>query len=124
MQIFVGNLPSDATEGDVRALFEKHGRIQSVVLGTDHATGKPAGYAIVVMPVKSEARTAVEEVKASEYQGRKLAVKILRPGDEFHDHILNMTPGRAGATPSLKRFRGDGSYRGSGAIRRGGRRGG
>ena len=124
MQIFVGNLPSDATEGDIRALFESHGRVQSVALGTEHPTGKPAGYAIVVMPVKSEARAAVESVKTSEHKGRKLAVKILRPGDEFHDHILNMTAGRAAGTPSLKRFRGDGSYRGSGAIRRCGRRGG
>ncbi len=39
--IYVGNLPFNATEQDVRALFEPHGAVDSVKLINDRETGKP-----------------------------------------------------------------------------------
>ena len=41
--IYVGNLPFNATEQDVKALFERHGKVESVKLINDRETGKPRG---------------------------------------------------------------------------------
>ena len=52
--IYVGNLPFNATEQDVRSLFERHGKVDSVKLINDRETGKPRGFGFVDMP-QSEA---------------------------------------------------------------------
>jgi hypothetical protein len=79
------------------------------------------------MPVKSEARKAVEGLRGKEVHGKPMRVKILKPDDEFHTHALKLhgaaSPGPKSTEQRVK-FRGDVPYRGSGAIRRGGRRGG
>ena len=38
--IYVGNLSFNATEQDVRSLFERHGKVDSVKLIMDRETGK------------------------------------------------------------------------------------
>jgi len=47
--IYVGNLPFTATEDEVRALFERHGKVESVKLINDRETGRPRGFAFVDM---------------------------------------------------------------------------
>ena len=37
--IYVGNLPFTATEDEVRAIFERHGKVESVKLINDRETG-------------------------------------------------------------------------------------
>src|SRR6185437_412076 len=39
--IYVGNLPFNATEQDVKTLFERHGKVESVKLINDRETGRP-----------------------------------------------------------------------------------
>jgi RNA recognition motif-containing protein len=127
MQIYVGNLSPEVNEDELRSLFEKHGRVRNVSIGRDKSSGDSEGYGFVEMTVKSEARKAVEVLRGKEIKGRVLRVKILKPDDEFHQHALNLhAAGVHGqkAIPQSPRQRGDIPYRGSGAIRRGGRRGG
>ena len=50
--IYVGNLPFNATENDVKALFERHGKVDSVKLINDRETGKPRGFGFVDMPLR------------------------------------------------------------------------
>ena len=57
--IYVGNLPFSATEQDVKALFERHGKVDSVKLINDRETGKPRGFAFVDMP-QNEAQAAIQ----------------------------------------------------------------
>jgi len=126
MQIYVGSLAPDVTEDELRSLFEKHGAVRNVTIGRDKASGTSEGYGFVEMTVKSEARKAVEELRGKEVKGQVLRVKILKPGDEFHQHALNLNAGGAAGQknlPQTQKNRGDIPYRGSGAIRRGGRRG-
>ena len=47
--IYVGNLPFTATEDEVRAIFERHGKVESVKLINDRETGRPRGFAFVDM---------------------------------------------------------------------------
>ena len=44
-KLYVGNLPFNATEEEVRALFAKHGTVLSVNLITDRETGRPGASA-------------------------------------------------------------------------------
>ncbi|MGB5873650.1 MAG: RNA-binding protein [Bacteroidota bacterium] len=127
MQIYVGNLPEEFSDDELRAMFEAHGKVRAATIGREKKDGPSQGYGFVDMPVKSEARTAVESLRGKEMKGKQLRVRALKPGDEFHRHALNVNatskPG-AQVPKAGGRFRGDVSYRGSGAIRRGGRRGG
>jgi RNA recognition motif-containing protein len=47
--IYVGNLPFTATEDEVRSLFERYGKVDSVKLINDRETGRPRGFAFVDM---------------------------------------------------------------------------
>jgi RNA recognition motif-containing protein len=115
MQIYVGNLPVECTDEELRSMFEPFGKV------TAASIGKEKGYAFVEMPKKSEARAAADGLRGKDMQGKPLRVKVLKPGDEFHKQAeaLHGNAGPKGSRP----FRGDTSYRGSGAIRRGGNRG-
>ena len=126
MQIYVGGIPTEFTEADVRALFEAHGTVKAASIGTDKKTGESQGYGFVEMPTKAEARAAVEALRGKEVRGNPLRVRILKPDDEFHHHAMSLhASGQPGAAPakSSGRFRGDIVPRAGGAIRRSGRRG-
>lgn len=71
--IYVGNLPFNATEQDVRALFETHGKVESVKLINDRETGKPRGFGFVEMP-PDDAQTAIQATNGFQMNGRPLRV--------------------------------------------------
>jgi RNA recognition motif-containing protein len=126
MQIYVGNLPLELADTDLRSMFEAFGTVRAATIGRDKKTGVSDGYGFVEMPVKSEARAAIEGLRGKEIEGKALRVRLLKPDDEFHMHAQNLHQAAKPGGPGLKggkRFLGDGTYRGSGAIRRGGKRG-
>lgn len=115
MQIYVGNLPDEFTDDQLKLMFEPFGRVVAATIG------KEKGYGFVQMQKKSEARAAAEALRGKEMEGKPLRVKVLKPGDEFQKHAQSLH-----GSSSVKggpQFRGDTSYRGSGAIRRSGKRG-
>ena len=120
MQIYVGNLPQEYSDEELRSLFEPFGAVKAATVGREKKTGVSEGYGFVEMPVKSEARAAIEGLRGKEVDGKPLRVKALKPGDDFHSHAQNV---HGGGPKGGKIFRGDIPYRGSGAIRRGGQRG-
>lgn len=71
--IYVGNLPFNATEQDVRVLFERHGKVESVKLINDRETGKPRGFGFVDMP-SGEAQGAIQALNGYQMSGRPLRV--------------------------------------------------
>jgi RNA recognition motif-containing protein len=121
MQIFVGNLPADMTDEALKSMFKEFGTVASATISINKKTGEPEGYAIVDMPVKSEARAAADGLRGREMHGQPLRVKVLKPGDPFHNAAIGHGQNQSGKSSAS--FRGDSSYRGSGAIRRGGQRG-
>ena len=72
-KLFVGNLPFTATEAQVRALFEKHGTVQSVSLINDRETGRPRGFGFVEISDEGLA-PAIESLDGYELDGRALKV--------------------------------------------------
>jgi RNA recognition motif-containing protein len=87
--IYVGNLPFTATEEEVRSLFERHGKVESVKLINDRETGRPRGFAFVDMPA-SEAQTAIQETNGFQMGGRPLRV------NEAQERAPRAKPGGGG----------------------------
>jgi RNA recognition motif-containing protein len=79
MNIYVGNLPREATEEELRGVFEGFGRIDSVNIIKDRYTGDSRGFAFIEMPDNSEAKKAISEVDGTEMMGRSLIVNEARP---------------------------------------------
>jgi RNA recognition motif-containing protein len=124
MQIYVGNLPDGYTDEDLRALFTPHGTIRAATMGRDKKTDESQGYGFVEMPVKSEARAAIEALRGKTLTDKPMLVRALKPGDDFHDHAMTMQGGsRAGAKTTGKPFQGNMGVKAGGAVRRSGKRG-
>jgi cold-inducible RNA-binding protein len=77
--IYVGNLSFDATEDQVRALFEAYGAVDKVSIITDRDTGQPRGFAFVEMTDDESAGKAMEALNGTNLGGRNLTVNEARP---------------------------------------------
>jgi RNA recognition motif-containing protein len=73
-KIYVGNLPFTSTEDELRALFARHGSVESVAVITDRETGRPRGFAFVEMSEASAAADAIKALDGSQLGGRALRV--------------------------------------------------
>ena len=78
MKIYVGNLPFDATEGDVRQMFEAYGTPDSVSLVMDNMTGRFRGFGFVEMK-DDAAAAAIAGLNGKDMRGRPLTVNESRP---------------------------------------------
>lgn len=75
-KIFVGNLPWKATEDSLKALFETHGKVNSVKIINDQYTGKSKGFGFVEMEDGEAANTAIRELNEKPYMERNLRVSL------------------------------------------------
>jgi cold-inducible RNA-binding protein len=78
-KLFVGNLSYQATEEDLRELFQQAGTVQSVRIITDQFTGRPRGFGFVEMATKEEAERAIEQLNGRLFRDRNLVVNEARP---------------------------------------------
>ncbi len=79
MKLYVGNLPYNTTEDDLRNLFSQYGSVDSVAVITDRETGRSKGFGFVEFGNDAEARTAIQALSGQEYGGRALTVNEARP---------------------------------------------
>ena len=78
-RLYVGNLPFDTSESQLRALFQEGGRqVSDVKIITDRDTGRPRGFAFVEMGSQAEAEAAVSALNGREFGGRALTVNEAR----------------------------------------------
>ncbi len=77
--IYVGNLSFDATEDQVRSMFEAYGPVDRVSIVTDRDTGQPRGFAFVEMSDDDSAGKAMEALNGTNLGGRNLTVNEARP---------------------------------------------
>jgi len=77
--LFVGNLTFQATEDDLRALFEPFGQIGRVHLAKDRETGRARGFGFVEMTNDEEAKKAMAALDGKEVSGRNIKVNEARP---------------------------------------------
>ncbi len=74
MNIYVGNLSLEVTEGELRREFMAFGEVISVTIMNDKyiGSGQSKGYAFVEMASKSEGSTAIDNL-----EGKKLRDRVL-----------------------------------------------
>lgn len=83
-KIYVGNLPYEMDDNQLRELFSEFGEVQSASVITDKFSGKSRGFGFVELG-DSEAEKAVAERNGFDLQGRKLVVNEARPREEKRD---------------------------------------
>lgn len=74
MRLFVGNLPWNTTEEDLRDLFAEFGQVMSTKVMMDRESGRSRGFGFVDMEVRDSAVTAMEQLDGTEYGRRTLRV--------------------------------------------------
>ena len=79
MNIFVGNLAYNATDHDLRQLFEQYGVVDRIQVITDRDTGRSKGFGFVEMPDGTAAKTAIAGLQGKEFAGRALTVNEAKP---------------------------------------------
>jgi len=79
-KLYVGNLPFDATEEDIREMFSQYGNVTSVALITDRDTGAPRGFGFVEM--ENGADEAISALDNTDMNGRKIRVNEARPKED------------------------------------------
>src|SRR2546425_12454034 len=78
VRLFVGNLPYDATEGEIRAHFSSVGNLSYVSIPLDRETGKKRGFAFVEFADEKQAQEAIRQFNNQPFKGRPLAVNEAR----------------------------------------------
>jgi cold-inducible RNA-binding protein len=78
-KLYVGNLPYTAGEQDLQDLFASAGKVESVNVMRDNATGRARGFAFVEMASDEDAQNAISQLNNYSYGGRNLTVNEARP---------------------------------------------
>jgi len=76
--MFVGNLPTDASEENVTDLFSEFGTVRSIQIASDIFTRKCRGFGFVEME-GHEARAAVAGLDGKDFNGKYLRVRFEDP---------------------------------------------
>ncbi len=82
MNIYVGNLPYNLTEDDLKAAFLEFGEVSSANIIMDKMSGQSKGFGFVEMPDNSEADQAIKALNESALNGRNIKVNQARPRGE------------------------------------------
>ena len=81
-RLYVGNLPYSTTEDQLTELFSRAGKVDSVRVMRDMATGRARGFAFVEMASDDDAQKAISELHEHQMDGRALVVNEARPKPE------------------------------------------
>ena len=78
VEIYVGNLSYDMTEGQLREAFAAYGTVNSARLITNKFNGKSKGFGFVQMPDRAEADKAIEALNEKEIMGRQMKCNVAK----------------------------------------------
>ena len=78
-KLYVGNLPYETNEEDLKALFAEAGTVESVNVMRDRDTGRARGFAFVEMASEQDAQKAIQQLNERPFGGRTLTVNEARP---------------------------------------------
>ncbi len=82
-KLYVGNLPFQATEEQINALFSQTGvTAANVTLVRDRFSGQPRGFGFVEVTNDDEAERAIQGLNGHDFMGRNIVVNEARPPRE------------------------------------------
>jgi RNA recognition motif-containing protein len=79
MKIYVGNLPSEVTEQELREEFAAFGEVASVNIIKDKYSGHPKGFGFVEMTSVSQGQAAIAGLNGKALKDQMLNVSAARP---------------------------------------------
>jgi len=79
MNIYVGNLPFNLGEEDLKEIFEEYGEVASTKIISDKFSGRSKGFGFVEMENDEEANNAIKELNNAEVSGRNIKVNESKP---------------------------------------------
>jgi RNA recognition motif-containing protein len=77
--IYVGNLPFQTTEDDLRNMFSQYGPVDKVNIIMDRMTGRSRGFGFVEMSDSAAANAAISALNGTQCEGRALTVNEAKP---------------------------------------------
>jgi RNA recognition motif-containing protein len=81
-KLYVGNLPYQTSQEQIRELFAQAGEVTEVSLITDRETGRPKGFGFVEMATEDGSREAIKRFNGYAMGERALTVNEARPREE------------------------------------------
>ena len=114
VRLFVGNLPYQATEEDLRTHFAQVGKPTQIVRPLDRETGRARGFAFVEYAERSEAEAAIKSFDGQLFMGRPLAVSEARAREDRGPGGPPRSGGYGGPRPGGFGGGGAGGYGGGG----------
>ena len=78
-KLYVGSLPYEATEDQIKEHFSQAGTVESVNIISDKFSGKSKGFGFVEMSSDEEAEKAIKMFHEKDFQGRSIIVNEARP---------------------------------------------
>jgi RNA recognition motif-containing protein len=82
MNIYVGNLDRQASESELKQLFNQFGEVKSVKIIKDNVSGEPRGFAFIEMPDSTSGTKAIRELDSREFASKRLKVNEAKPKSE------------------------------------------
>jgi RNA recognition motif-containing protein len=82
MNLYVGNLPYQTTEDDLRNAFSAHGEVSRVSLIIDRDTGRSKGFGFVEMGDRAAGEAAISSLDGTDFDGRSIKVNEAKPREE------------------------------------------
>ena len=79
MKLFIGGVPYSATEEQLTEIFAAHGELKEVHIAKDRETGNSRGFAFVTYKSYKEGGAAIEALKGTKIDGRKLTIQESKP---------------------------------------------
>jgi cold-inducible RNA-binding protein len=81
-KLYVGNLPYETTQEQIRELFAQAGEVNEVTLITDRETGRLKGFGFVEMATVEAGQEAIKRFNGYTMGERALTVNEARPREE------------------------------------------
>lgn len=81
-RLFVGNLPFDVTEAELREFFSTVGPLSYISIPTDRETGRQRGFAFVEFKDRAQADEAIRRFDKKSFKGRSLAINEARARED------------------------------------------
>jgi RNA recognition motif-containing protein len=82
VRLFIGNLPYDATDAELRSHLGAVAPPSEVVLPLDRETGRPRGFAFVEFTERGTAEEVIRRFNAQPFKGRNLAISEARARED------------------------------------------
>lgn len=81
-KLYVGGIPYQTTEDQLRTAFEEAGQVTSASIIMDRMTNRSRGFGFVEMADEAQAQAAIDRWDGKEMDGRMLSVSFARPQGE------------------------------------------